>query len=227
MVGRIEDYALIGDTHTAALVGQRRLDRLAVPAALRLRRRASPPCSATPTTTGAGSSPRPAASSASSAVPRRHARARDDVPHRRRRRARHRLHADPPPGRSRSCASSRACRVASRCTWTCASASTTARRAVGRRSVDGRLRATAGPDALVAHDAGRARRRRATAPSPTSWSQPGDRVPFVLAWHPSHEPPPRPATRSASLQRHERRGGDGGRRSARTQGRGASSSCAR
>ena len=33
---RIEDYALIGDTQTAALVGTRRLDRLAVPAALRL-----------------------------------------------------------------------------------------------------------------------------------------------------------------------------------------------
>ena len=39
MALRIEDYAMIGDTHTAALVGHRRLDRLAVPAALRLRRR--------------------------------------------------------------------------------------------------------------------------------------------------------------------------------------------
>ena len=35
---RIEDYALIGDCETAALVGARRLDRLAVLAALRLRR---------------------------------------------------------------------------------------------------------------------------------------------------------------------------------------------
>ena len=34
----IEDYALIGDRRTAALVGTRRLDRLAVPAALRLPR---------------------------------------------------------------------------------------------------------------------------------------------------------------------------------------------
>ena len=34
----IEDYAVIGDTQTAALVGQRRLDRLAVPAPVRLRR---------------------------------------------------------------------------------------------------------------------------------------------------------------------------------------------
>ena len=32
----IEDYAVIGDLHTAALVGQRRVDRLALPAALRL-----------------------------------------------------------------------------------------------------------------------------------------------------------------------------------------------
>ena len=37
MAGRIEDYALIGDTHTVALVGPRRLDRLAVRAADRLR----------------------------------------------------------------------------------------------------------------------------------------------------------------------------------------------
>ena len=34
----IEDYALIGDRHTAALVGTQRLDRLAVPAPLRLPR---------------------------------------------------------------------------------------------------------------------------------------------------------------------------------------------
>ena len=47
MTSRIEDYALIGDTQTAALVGRRRLDRLAVRAPLRLRRRASPRCSAT------------------------------------------------------------------------------------------------------------------------------------------------------------------------------------
>ena len=36
MSQRIEDYAVIGDLHTAALVGHGRLDRLAVPAALRL-----------------------------------------------------------------------------------------------------------------------------------------------------------------------------------------------
>ena len=34
----IEDYAMIGDRNTAALVGHRRLDRLAVPAAVRLPR---------------------------------------------------------------------------------------------------------------------------------------------------------------------------------------------
>ena len=47
MALRIEDYALIGDTQTAALVGERRLDRLAVPAAVRLAAPSSPPCSAT------------------------------------------------------------------------------------------------------------------------------------------------------------------------------------
>ena len=38
MTSRIEDYAMIGDCQTAALVGTRRLDRLAVLAALRFRR---------------------------------------------------------------------------------------------------------------------------------------------------------------------------------------------
>ena len=38
MTSRIEQYALIGDTQTAALVGRRRLDRLAVRPPLRLRR---------------------------------------------------------------------------------------------------------------------------------------------------------------------------------------------
>ena len=37
MASRIEDYALIGDSRRAALVGARRLDRLAVLAALRFR----------------------------------------------------------------------------------------------------------------------------------------------------------------------------------------------
>ena len=57
----LEDYGLIGDLQSAALVGPQRLGRLAVPAALRLRRRASRPCSAT-SGTGAGCWRRPARS---------------------------------------------------------------------------------------------------------------------------------------------------------------------
>ena len=53
MALRIEDYALIGDTHTAALVGSERLDRLALPAPLRLGRVLRRRCSA-PTSTASG-----------------------------------------------------------------------------------------------------------------------------------------------------------------------------
>ena len=164
MVGRIEDYALIGDTHTAALVGNGRLDRLAVRAPLRLGRRASPRCSA-PDDTGAGCSRRPAAIRARRAqLPRRHARARDDVPHRRRRRR-----ASPTACRSGARPSTRARRrracpgrvpmqhglairfdYGSIVPWV-------------RRRRDGRLHAIAGPDARRPHDAGRTLAARATA----------------------------------------------------------------
>ena len=92
MPSRIEDYALIGDCQTAALVGPRRLDRLALPAALRLGRLLRRPAGrprARPLAAGPGRRrprrPPP--------VPRRHARPGDRVRDRRRGRRRHRLHA--------------------------------------------------------------------------------------------------------------------------------------
>ena len=100
MALRIEDYALIGDTQTAALVGKRRLDRLALPAALRLagvlrraaRRRVARPLAARARRRGP---PHRAA------LPPGHARARDRLPHRRRRAAGRRLDADPRRGARR------------------------------------------------------------------------------------------------------------------------------
>ena len=62
MTGRIEQYAIVGDTQTAALVGGRRLDRLALRPAVRLRlvlRR--PARRRRPTATGASGPPRAAA----------------------------------------------------------------------------------------------------------------------------------------------------------------------
>ena len=57
------------------------------------------------------------------------------------------------------------------------------------RQVDGRLRATAGPDSieLVTPVETRGEDFRTLADFTVG---PGDRVPFLLRWHPSHEPPP-------------------------------------
>ena len=65
----IEDYALIGDTHTAALVEPAGLDRLAVPAPLRLAGLLRGPARR-PRPTAAGCSPRPGRSGRSGAATR-------------------------------------------------------------------------------------------------------------------------------------------------------------
>jgi GH15 family glucan-1,4-alpha-glucosidase len=67
---------------------------------------------------------------------------------------------------------------------------------------DGRMHATAGPDSMVL-----------TTPVATEGAGPstvadfvvgkGDKVPFLLAWHPSHEHPPRDGNALSALQRTE------------------------
>ncbi|HSB20593.1 MAG TPA: glycoside hydrolase family 15 protein [Anaeromyxobacteraceae bacterium] len=59
------------------------------------------------------------------------------------------------------------------------------------QAVDGVLRAVAGPDALALRTTARTRGEGLTTVSDLVVSD-GDRVPFVLQWHPSHEPPPPP-----------------------------------
>ena len=148
MPGRIEDYALIGDTHTAALVGKDgSIDWMCVP-----RFDSGAVFSALLGTPEHGRWQLAPAGGIRS-VERRyhgaHARARDHVPHRRRRGARHRLHADP-ASRRRGRADRRGRLAAgSRCTWTCTSGSTTATSSPGYATVDGLLQAKAGPNALV------------------------------------------------------------------------------
>ena len=129
-------------------------------------------CSATPRTAG-GCSPR-ARSIAVAALPRRHARAGDRV--HRPTTARCASSTSCPRGtRPTSCGSSRASRAVCRCGWSSSSASTTARSCPWvRRRDDGTGIAIGGPDALASH-AGAAQRRGPDAPSPSSWSRPGER----------------------------------------------------
>ena len=88
----IEHYAAIGDGHTAALVGHRRLAGLAVPAAVRLPRVLRRAAGRRPQRPLAGRPGRQAHRDAS--LRRGHRGARDDVPHRHRRDAGHRPDAD-------------------------------------------------------------------------------------------------------------------------------------
>ena len=149
----IEDYALIGDRHTAALVGTQRLDRLAVPAALRLPRllrRAARHRRPRPLAAGPGGTRRTrrAATSATRALlettfttdDRRGHAARPDADRRRPRRRR-------PPGHGRRAARSG-------CGTSGSSGSTTARSGPGSRRRRHRpasevITAVAGPDQLV------------------------------------------------------------------------------
>jgi GH15 family glucan-1,4-alpha-glucosidase len=58
------------------------------------------------------------------------------------------------------------------------------------RKVDGALQATAGPDALELRTPVATRGEELSTVAEFEVAA-GDRVPFVLTWHPSHEPPPR------------------------------------
>ena len=187
MPSRIEDYALIGDCQTAALVGARRLDRLAVLAALRLRRllrRAAGHAGARPLAARPGRRG-PRASAGATATD---ARARDRVRDRRRAPSRvDRLHAaarrraGPRPRRRGAARAGADAHGAGR------SASTTARSCRGcagsTAGISRRRRARhallcAPPVALRGEDLTTVRRvhRRARASA----------CPFVLTWHPSH-----------------------------------------
>ncbi len=144
----IEDYAIIGDLHTAALVGPGRLDRLALPARTSTRAPASPGCSATRTTASGGSprpGPRATVTATAPALPGRDPGPRDRVRHGGGHRPGHRLHAHPrgpPPGGPAGRGDQRA---RSRCAWSCASASTTARPSRGSPSTTACSRRPPGP----------------------------------------------------------------------------------
>ena len=66
------------------------------------------------------------------------------------------------------------------------------------RTVDGVLRVIGGPDALYLHTPIETRGEQLTTVADFVVSE-GQRVPFVLTWHPSHEPPPEPADPERAL----------------------------
>ena len=190
VTSRIEQYALIGDTQTAAPRRRRRVDRLVVRAALRLRRLSSPRSSGT-TATDAGSSHRRPADGRAAA---RTATARSSS----------RRSGTPPRAPS---GSSTACRCGTRPSTSsgsskaCAAAVPMVMDFVVRfdygsvvpwvYSTGDNIRFIAGPNGLClttpVHVEGRDFRHRAEFTV-----EAGDRVPFVLAGYPSYkEPPPR------------------------------------
>jgi GH15 family glucan-1,4-alpha-glucosidase len=67
------------------------------------------------------------------------------------------------------------------------------------RTIDGRLHAVAGPDAVVLETKVPTRGERFTTVSDFT-VEPGDRVPFVLTWHPSHEPTPENAEPFSAIE---------------------------
>ena len=223
MPGRIEDYALIGDTQTAALVGKDgsidwlcvpRFDSGAVFAALL----------GDPSTAG-GSSPRPGAPPRRAALPRRHPRARDHVPHRRRLVQRHRLHADPRRAVD-------VVRIVEGVSGRVPMHMDLAIRFDYGRSSPGCAPSTAscarspGPTPLVLATPVALPRRAATRRSPTSSSRPASRCRSCSPGTRRTSTPPRPV--DAARRSHDTSaGGTVGRSGARRTASGASSSCVR
>ena len=206
-MARIEDYALIGDLQTAALVERGRLDRLALLPPLRLRRvlrRAARRARARPLAPRA----RSATATSDAPLPPRHARARDDVADRRRRRARARLHAAARQGaRRRAHRRGRRGRVRDALGARDPLRLRRDRPVGARASTTTRCVAIAGPGRALAF----ARRRRRAARTCSTVSEftvdEGERVPFVLTWYPVARGPAR--ARSTPSRRSPRRRASG------------------
>ena len=191
----------------------RRVDRLAVPAPLRLRRLLRP-AARRRVDTGTGGSPRPtrrtevdaAATAADTLVLETEFETADGVG------PAHRLHAHP-RGPSPGGAHGRGRRGPGRhAHGPRASASATARCVPWVRRCDGLLTAIAGPDAVALWTPVETRGEDMTHGGRVHASHEGQHIPFVLTWYPSHEAPPRPVDPLVRRRGHRRRGGRTGRR---------------
>ena len=194
---RIEDYALLGDLQTAALVGNTARStgsacRVSTP------RPASPHCS-TPPTPGAGHRPGRRRRLHPAPLRRRHlvletewdtpegtVRVIDFMPPRGR-------GARPRPDRrGRAAAPSHAQRAAAALRLRPRRALGRATTATDRRPSPARTPCACAPPSPTEGQTG--------APSPSSPSRAGERIPFVLTWCPSHEPPPKPVDAEDALR---------------------------
>ena len=215
MPSRIEDYALIGDCQTAALVGTRRVDRLALLPALRLggllRRPAGDP-RARPL------APRPGRRGAAGPPPLsgRDPGARDRVRDRRRGGHGDRLHAAPRRGAGPRAHRRGASRPGRHADGAGHPVRLRVDRPLGPRGRSGGSRRSPGPDMLRLRTDVELQGEDLRTVAEFTVAE-GQRVPFDLTWHPSHAPSPgrwTPRRRSARPSS----GGGSGRTAAPTPG---------
>ena len=230
----IADYGLLADCNSAALVVARRVDRLALHAALRqpvgVRARSS---TRTPVT---GRSARAGDFTSDAPLPARHARRRDDVHDRHRRRPpgrRDGVRRGSAPPRPRLRRAARAAAAASKA-WRARSSSSSSWPRAASTGSSGRCSARS--RAAGARSAARTRSRSAPACRPRSRTSTmrarfavsaGEQVGFALHWAAGREPGPDAAARPSAWPRGSRtpwRAGARGRPSTTsTRGRTASS----